>query len=63
MCEFCFFERGRMFNVIYLGAVSSFDKLDISMGKPYLTKYRNGREVSRKVVKECPQCGRKLEVE
>jgi hypothetical protein len=49
-----------MFNLYYQGGFCDFDKLDISMGKPYLTKVRNGRQLLRKVVKECPMCGRKL---
>ena len=42
MCEFCTFGRGRMFNIYYQGGFCDFDKLDISMGKPYLTKIRKG---------------------
>ena len=60
MCEFCTFRPGRMFNLYYQGGFGDFDKLDISMGKPYLTKVRNGRQLLRKVVKECPRCGRNL---
>lgn len=60
MCEFCTFRPGRMFNLYYQGGFCDFDKLDISMGKPYLTKVRNGRQLLRKVVKKCPRCGRKL---
>lgn len=60
MCEFCTFRPDRMFNLYYQAGFGDFDKLDISMGKPYLTKFRNGRQLLRKVVKECPRCGRKL---
>ena len=60
MCEFCTFKRGRMFNIYYQGGIGSFDKLDISTGKPYLTKVRKSRQVLRKAVYECPRCGRKL---
>ena len=60
MCEFCTFGPGRMFNIYYQGGLGDFDKLDISMGKPYLTKFRKSHQMLRKAVYECPRCGRNL---
>jgi hypothetical protein len=59
-CDFCTFSTGRAFNILYHGSLGDFDKLDISMERPYLTRIRKGRQLSRRPVKKCPQCGRYL---
>ena len=59
-CDYCTFSRGRAFNIFYHGSLGDFDKLDISMGRPYQTKVRKGRVVSHRPMKKCPQCGRYL---